>query len=155
MRAQSGFRLAWGMALVIAGAAGCASGGGGGATPTIDQAYGASSAESAVAEFLDAARRNDYGLMARLFGTTDGPAVESLGRPEVEQRMFILASLLRHQSYSLRPMSIAEAEGKQRVIAEMVGTRNGDATVPFIAASNRGRWFVERVLTDNLTSSGG
>ena len=73
------------------------------------------------------------------------------GRIEVEQRMFVLASLLRHDSYGLRPMGITEAEGKTRVIADMVGTRNGSVSVPFIAASSRGRWFVERILTDALT----
>lgn len=154
MRARTGSRLAAAVALSM-GAAACASGGGGGASPTIEDAYGALSAESAVGQFLDAAKRNDYGLMARLFGTTDGPAIERMGRVEVEQRMFVLASILRHQSYSLRPMGVAEAEGKRRVIAEMVGTRNGDATVPFVAASNQGRWFVEQIMTDDLTSGGG
>lgn len=154
MRARHGSLLATGVALTMAVSA-CASGGGGGAGPTIEDAYGALSPESAVGQFLDAAKRNDYGLMARLFGTTQGPAIERMGRVEVEQRMFVLASILRHQSYSLRPMGVAAAEGKRRVIAEMVGTRNGDATVPFVAALNRGRWFVEQVMTDDLTSGGG
>lgn len=154
MRARKRIPLAATVALSIAAAA-CASGSGGGASPTIEDAYGALSAESAVGQFLDAAKRNDYALMARLFGTTDGPAIERMGRVEVEQRMFVLASILRHQSYSLRPMGVSEAEGKRRVIAEMVGTRNGNATVPFVAASNQGRWFVEQIMTDDLSSGGG
>lgn len=152
MRVRSGSRAALAVTLVVTAA--CASGGGGGGSPTIEDAYGALSAESAVGQFLDAAKRNDYALMARLFGTTEGPAVERIGRVEVEQRMFVLASILRHQSYSLRRMSIAQEEGKQRIIAEMVGTRNGDATVPFVAASNRGRWFVEQIMTDDLSGGG-
>ncbi|MCG8469705.1 MAG: hypothetical protein MJB57_16120 [Gemmatimonadetes bacterium] len=144
-------RMGVGMTLLAGvGLAGCASGSGG-SPPTIEEAYGALSAESAVGQFLDAAKRADYQLMSRLFGTTDGPAEEDLGRIEVEQRMFVLASLLRHDSYGLRPMGITEAEGKTRVIADMVGTRNGSVSVPFIAASSRGRWFVERILTDALT----
>jgi len=154
MRARNGSWRATVAALSIAATA-CASGGGGGASPTIEDAYGALSPESAVGQFLDAAKRNDYGLMARLFGTTQGPAIQRMGRVEVEQRMFVLASILRHESYSLRPMGVAEVEGKRRVIAEMVGTRNGNATVPFVAASNGGRWFVEQIMTDDLTSGGG
>ncbi len=138
--------------LVVLG--GCASGGGGGNALTIDEAYGSLSAESAVAQFLDAAQRNDYQLMSRLFGTADGPAVNEHGVAEVEQRMFILASLLRHGSYDLRQMLLTEAEGKTRIIADMVGTRNGNVSVPFITTSNRGRWFVEQILTDALTNGG-
>lgn len=150
MRARNGSWLATAVALSIAAAA-CASGGGGGAGATIEDAYGARSPEAAVGQFLDAAKRNDYALMARLFGNTEGPAIERMGRVDVEQRMFVLASILRHESYSLRPMGVAEAEGKRRVIAEMVGTRNGNATVPFVAASSRGRWFVEQIMTENLS----
>ena len=126
---------------------GCASGGL--SQPTA--AYGALSAEAAVGQFLDAAVRSDYRVMARLFGSADGPAEQSMGRVEVEQRMYVLASLLLHRSYSLRPMDVAMEAGSERIMAQMVGTRNGDVTVPFIATNYRGRWFVERIVTDPLT----
>lgn len=146
MRARIGSWLAVGAVSLTAA---CASGGSGGSQGS-EAAYGALSAESAVSQFLDAARRNDYKLMARLFGTRQGPARDQIGQVQVEQRMFVLASLLRHESYSLRPMAVAEAEGKQRIIADMVGTRNGSVSVPVIAAESRGRWFVEQIITDNL-----
>lgn len=130
---------------------GCASSGGGGNLMTVDSGYGAASAESAVGQFLDAAKREDYRLMSRLFGTERGPAEDRLGEVEVQQRMFVLASLLRHQSYGLRAMPVAEAEGKLRYVADMVGTRNGNVSVPFIAVSSRGRWFVEQIVTDAIT----
>jgi len=150
MRVRTG---SWLAAAVLVSSSACASGGGGSA-PTIDEAYGALSAESAVGQFLDAAKRSDYRLMSRLFGTRDGPAERQLGRVEVEQRMFVLASILAHDTYSLRPMGVAEGEGKQRVLVEMVGTRSrtGTATVPFITAANGGRWFVEQIMTESLTS---
>lgn len=127
---------------------GCASGGG---LAEGQELYGALSAQSAVGQFLDAANRSDYRLMARLFGSSDGPAEREFGRVEVEQRMFVLASLLQHTSYSLREMDVAMESGGQRVIADMVGTRNGDVSVPFATAINRGRWFVEQIVTDPLT----
>jgi hypothetical protein len=104
-----------------------------------------------VGQFLDAAVRSDYRVMARLFGSADGPAEQSMGQVEVEQRMFVLGSLLAHSSYSLRPMDVAMEGGRERIMAEMVGTRNGDVTVPFITVGYRGRWFVEQILTDRLS----
>ena len=144
--------LAGVLPLLAVGPTACASGGGASSTPTIDEAYGALSAESAVGQFLDAANRNDYRVMTRLFGTVDGPAAQDMGQAEIEQRMFVLASLLRHASYAIRPSQLTEAEGKTRLIVDMVGTRNGNVSVPFIAASNEGRWFVERIITERLTS---
>jgi hypothetical protein len=38
-----------------------------------------------------------------------------------------------------------------RILADLVGTRNGSVTVPIVAASNRGRWFVEQIVTDDLS----
>lgn len=147
MRARSG---SWVAAAALLFTAACASSGGGGAA-TIETAYGALSAESAIGQFLDAAKRNDYQLMSRLFGTRDGPAEQRMGRQEVEQRMYILASLLQHDSYSMHREPFGEGEGQQRLAVDMVGTRNGDVTVPFVAALNRGRWFVERIDTQRLT----
>ena len=148
MRVSAGCLLA---AAIVLSSASCASSGGGSSAVTIEQAYGALSAESAVGQFLDAAKRNDYQLMSRLFGTRDGPAVDRMGRIEVEQRMFVLAALLRHQSYSMRRMPVAEAEGQQRLAVDMVGTRNGDITVPFITVVSKGRWFVEQIQTEALS----
>jgi hypothetical protein len=128
--------------------AGCASGGGLSQGP---DAYGALSSQSAVGQFLDAANRNDYRLMARLFGNADGPAERDLGQAEVEQRMFVLSSLLKHASYALREMDVAMEGGGRRVIANMVGTRSGDVSVPFATVSHQGRWFVERIFTEPLT----
>lgn len=154
MRARGGsFGSSTAAALVMAGAAalGACASGTGGAPPTVEAAYGALSPESAVSQFLDAVRRNDYALMGRLFGTVDGPAEEDMGRVQVEQRMFVLASLLRHSSFEIRPTQMAEAENKTRLIVDMVGTRNGDVSVPFVASTDGGRWFVERILTDALS----
>lgn len=154
MAARGGSRrssvLGVAMALVALSAGGCASGTGGGSS-TVEGGFGALTGESAVGQFLDAIQRKDYRLMSRLFGTATGPAEDRFGRVEVEQRMFVLAGLLQHRSYGLRALPVAEAEGKLRYVADMVGTRYGNVSVPFIAVSSRGRWFVEQVVTDVLT----
>jgi len=138
-------------AAIVLSSTACASSGGG-SYGTSEEGYGALSAESAVSLFLDAAKQKDYQRMAHLFGTHDGPAVERLGRVEVEQRMFVLAAFLRHESYSVHSSPMAEGENEKRLAVDMVGTRNGDVTVPFIAAVNKGRWFVQQVRTEALTS---
>lgn len=149
MRGRTGFALP----CVVAGLAliGCASGRVGAAGAGTE--YGASSAELAVAEFLDGVGRRDYPAMARLFGTPDGPAERRWGRVETEQRMFVLAGFLSYRSYRLRPLPVSEDGGRARWIADMTGTRQGNVSVPFIVAPHRGRWFVERILTESLAGS--
>ena len=107
MRVKPG---SWVVAAFLVTFGACASSGGAGNTSTIESAYGALSAEAAVGQFLDAAKRNDYQLMSRLFGTRRGPAVETIGRIEIEQRMYVLASVLQHSSYSLRRVPVGEVD---------------------------------------------
>jgi hypothetical protein len=74
-------------ALVSAAAlAGCASG----RAPSDGAMYGAATSEMAVRGFLDGANTDDYGRMADLFGTADGPAVARFGETDIEQRMIFL-----------------------------------------------------------------
>ena len=116
-------------------------------------ASGAPTAESAVAGFLDGARARDYAAMARLFGTERGPASRRWGRAETEQRMLVLAGLLSHRAYRLRPPAAEEEGGRTRWVADLAGTRRGDVSVPFIVVPHRGGWFVERILTEGLAGS--
>ena len=139
-----------GICLLFAALSGCASGGGR-ADP--GELYGEESPEAAVQSFLDAVKRDNYQAMRRLFGTTSGPAEKRFGMIEVEQRMFVLAAFLEHDNFAVRRSGLTEGPNKVRLMARMVGTRNGDAIVPFIVAVYRNRWFVERVITDPLTGT--
>lgn len=139
------------MVIALAGLAlvGCASRGGAGAAAGTDL-YGAESAEAAIGQFLEAARLRDYPAMARLFGTDEGPAERRWGRVETEQRMFVLARLLAPRAWKLRPNPVAGAGGASRWVVDLTGTRNGEASVPFIIVSDGNRWFVERIGTEGL-----
>lgn len=92
--------------------------------------------------------------MGRVFGTRDGPAESRLGVTNVEQRMVVLAGLLQFDSYSLQPSSLTEPEQfRRRFNASLTGTRQGDVSVPMFAVrAESGRWFVERIETDPLTT---
>lgn len=138
--------------LLVLGPLGCASGGSG--TVESDNPLGAATPEDAIQSFLNAAKRDDYRGMVRLFGSTGGPAERRLGRAEVEQRMFVLASLLEHDDYALRRSGLTEGPDQIRFLVDMTGTRNGAVTVPFIVASHAGRWYVQQVVTRPLTRTG-
>ena len=116
--------------------------------------YGAPTAEQAVRTFLDAAGQEQYPTMGRVFGTRQGPAEARLGVTNVEQRMIVLAGLLQHDGYTLRPSTLTEPEPhSRRFNATMTGTRQGEVTVPIFAVrSESGRWFVERLDTAPLTT---
>lgn len=130
-----------------------ACGGRGGLTqqPT---AYGAPTAEQALRTFLNAAAKEQYPTMGRVFGTRQGPAESRLGVTNVEQRMVVLAGLLQYDSYSLEPSALTQPEPYQRRFnARLTGTRQGEVTVPvFVVRAESGRWFVERIDTDPLTA---
>lgn len=128
----------------------CATGGG---QVYEDSAYGAMTPEMAVEMFLQAANSNEYREMANLFGTNSGPAEREHGRAEVEQRMFVLASILQHASVELRRLNLTEEPDQVRVFADMTGTRAGAVTVPIITAAHQGRWFVEQIEVGPITGA--
>lgn len=119
--------------------------------------YGATSARGAAVAFLDAARERDYTVMGRHFGTREGPAERRLGLGEVEQRMIVLAGLLRHRDASLRREDLAQlGPHRTRFVATLAGTRSGRVSVPVVTvATEEGRWFVERIGVEPLSGSVG
>ena len=135
-------------------AAGACGGGSQGQLTRAPSEYGSPTAEQAVRTFLDAAAQEEYPVMGRVFGTRQGPAEARLGVTNVEQRMIVLAGLLQHDSYTVRPSTLTEPEPHtRRFNVSMTGTRQGEVTVPvFAVRSESGRWFVERLDTTPLTT---
>jgi hypothetical protein len=109
----------------------------------------------AVQEFLYGANADDYTRMSDVFGTEKGPAVERFGVTDVEQRMIFLASILKHQSYTLRQANLAQL-GPDRIRwdVSLTGTRKGGVVVPIVTVPDgTGRWYVEWLNLDALTAS--
>lgn len=154
-RAHEVALLAAAAAGILVTAAACGGSRGGGQLTQPPSEYGASTAEQAIRTFLEAAVQEEYPVMGRVFGTRQGPAEARLGVTNVEQRMIVLAGLLQHESYTIRPSTLTEPEPyTRRFNASMTGTRQGDVTVPvFAVRSESGRWFVERLDTTPLTTS--
>lgn len=122
-----------------------------------------------VERFLQAANQRDVEAMGRLFGTVDGPAMDTgstfgcafkkvgswfggsscVSREDVEIRMDAIASILEHTDY--RIVTEQRVAGRTvpatRVLVNMT-TIQGVAVsdVPFVVVrSNEGRWLVENV----------
>lgn len=123
------------------------------------QAVAARNGQPAVAaslvieQFLRAVNGNDLETMARLFGTGEGSVWERDPRPATEQRMFALASILRHQDYRIEGADIVPGRGEAvtRVQVRMV-VRKGSAGVPFTLIRHRDNWLIEQIGIEEVTS---
>jgi len=120
---------------------------------------GGSSSSQAVAptmvieRFLRASNQNDLDTMASLFGTTDGPITKLWpSKQERDERMFVLASLLRHTDYSIGGQQIVPGRRDEAVEYPVTVIRNDTrALVPFRMVQADGAWLVEFVCVERLS----
>lgn len=150
-------RCAWvaGLGCVLLAATACASGGrapvddrgasgllGGGATP-----------DEAVDRFLAAVRVTDHAAMLALFGTAAGPVDASDPAEGWQERVTLIARLLRHDAYLTRSRAaIAGSAGASwRVGVDLrAGRRHHDDVGFRVVRSEEGAWLIERVELENL-----
>jgi hypothetical protein len=139
-------------ALIACALAGCA-------TRTVTPmatADGAIGPAMVIERFLQAANSNDLDTMASLFGTVDGPIS---GTPkQVDDRMFVLASLLRHSDY--RIVSEQIVPGRRDIATQLnvnLTIRRGDSVeVPFtLVQAKRGGWLIEQIEVERITQRRG
>jgi hypothetical protein len=151
------------MALV---AAGCSSGA---STSTVAPV----AAQLSVERFLQAANERDFQAMGRLFGTADGPAMNTgstfgcffkkIGswfggtactkRTDVELRMDAIASIVQHQDYRIvREETVAgRTSPTRRVYVDLTIQGRRVANMPFIVVrTSDGRWLVEQVPLERI-----
>ncbi len=132
-----------------------------------------------VERFLAAANAQDLYGMARLFGTENGPIIETGGTlgcafrkmgswigvsercstlQEVELRMHAVAQILRHDDYTVT--AEASVPGRVNPTSRIgVDMRIGGRTirdVPFVVVrTGEGRWLVEEIGLTKITGGGG
>ena len=130
-------------------AAACSSGGGG--VPAV----GSPGPALVVERFLQAANANDLATMTQLFGTRDRTIDELDGRQKAEQRMYVLATLLRHDDY--RILGQEAVPGRLRNATELqVRLRQGnrEVVVPYVVVrKENGGWIIERIDIEQLTQT--
>jgi hypothetical protein len=115
---------------------------------------GAPAAPAAVERFLEYARARDYNSMGWIFGTSGGAIIQRDPVPEVEQRMYALASILQHDSYSLAEGQTVPGRTGDAMTFDVTLRRGArDYRVPFTAVRGPGsRWFVENLDVEAITA---
>lgn len=109
----------------------------------------ASTPAAAVELFLGFAKQERYTEMGHLFGTARGPLAERRPPLRVAQQMQALATLLRHDTFSLAGVmpGVGRPEARQVMVQLRTGGRVVD--IPFLVVQGPGgRWLVEMVDTD-------
>jgi hypothetical protein len=111
-------------------------------------------AVNGVFESNDAVRNNSLESMAHLFGTRDGSIVKRDPRKDVEQRMFALASILRHDDYSIGNQQLVPGR-QNEAVRLMVSMKFGQRSVnvPYtMVKTTKGDWLIEQIDVEPITS---
>lgn len=128
--------------------------------PAPQSGPGAASSDASVAtalvidQFLRAANANDLDTMARLFGTVDGPVRQRQAKKNVDDRMFALAAILRHESYKIKGNQIVPGRRDEatQVLVDMTFSDRRTVEVPFTMVWSKDRtWLIEIFPVDKIT----
>jgi hypothetical protein len=105
-----------------------------------------------VERFLQAANVNDLYAMTQLFGTARGTIDQLEPRERAERRMQVLASLLRHDDYTIQGQRAVPGR-LQNATELIIEFRMGDRTVvvPHLVVRRGSGWIVERIDVEALT----
>lgn len=110
-----------------------------------------------VERFLQAANIRDLDTMSRLFGTDDGPILETANREEVELRMDLIAEILQHDDYEIVSDRIVPGAATQsnRIGVDLVlpgGARVEDVGFTVVLESPN-RWLVNVIELVKITEA--
>jgi len=143
-------------------------------TKVVQQGPGAGvAAQLSVERFLQAANSRDIGSMGRLFGTTDGPIMDTgstfgcafkkigswfggqpcVKRADVEIRLDAIARLLMHDDYRItREQAVAgRLQEATEVFVDLTISGETVADVPFVVVrTGEGQWLVEEVNLERV-----
>ena len=134
-------------------------------------------AQLSVERFLQAANARDLNSMGRIFGTRDGPVLDTgstfgcmfkkIGswfgglscqrRQDIEIQMDAIASILRHEDYRIvrQEMVAGQDHPTTRVVVDMTIRGVTVMAIPFDVVQDRGgRWFVTNVDLEKVMAGG-
>lgn len=109
-----------------------------------------------IEQFLRAANENDLDTMARLFGTVNGPNVGRVPKDQLDQQLFAIASILRHESYEIVRREIVPGRRSEatQVVVRMNMGRDRVVDVPYtLVYSNANNWLIEQIDLEKITSA--
>jgi hypothetical protein len=110
-----------------------------------------------IERFMRAVNQNDLNTMARLFGTRDGPINRAWPAKEVDERMRLLATVLRHNDYAIGQEDIVpgrRSEATQFTVNVTVGQRVVPVPFVLVRSAQAPEWLIENIAIDRLTRGG-
>jgi hypothetical protein len=109
-----------------------------------------------IEQFLRAANENDLDTMARLFGTVNGPNIGRVPKDQLDQQLFAIASVLRHEGYEIVRRQIVPGRRSEatEVTVRMDMGRNRLIDVPYVLVfSTAGTWLIEQIDLEKITGA--
>lgn len=106
-----------------------------------------------VERFLRATNQNDLDTMASLFGTRDGPITRTWSQQEIDDRMLLFASVLRHTDYNIASEQLVSGRRDEatQLNVQMV-IRTDTVVVPFtLVRTAQQNWLIEQIGIDQVT----
>ncbi|HEX6307897.1 MAG TPA: hypothetical protein VFZ69_06905 [Longimicrobiales bacterium] len=110
-----------------------------------------------IERFLRAANQNDLDTMAALFGTREGPVTRSWSKKEVDERMLVIANVLRHSDYTIAGEQLVAGRRDEatQINVQMVISGN-TLMVPFtLVRTDAQNWLIENIGIDAVTRGTG
>ena len=108
-----------------------------------------------IERFLRAVNQNDLDTMAQLFGNKDGSVSRNWSRKEIDDRMFLMASILRHSDYAIGPVQIVPGRREEAALYNVTLTmqNNRKVEVPFtlVRSQRAPEWLIEDIPIDRIT----
>jgi hypothetical protein len=106
-----------------------------------------------VERFLRATNQNDLDTMASLFGNRDGSVTRIWSQKEVDERMLIFASVLRHTDYSFAGEELVAGRRDEATQLNVNMVIQGDTLqVPFTMVRTVDQnWLIENIGIENVT----
>lgn len=106
-----------------------------------------------VEQFLRAVNATDLDTMGRLFGTSQGPIVRLYDRKHVDDRMLAIASILRHEDYTIQgtgPVPGRRDPATQVIVRMKVSGREADVPYTLVWSDAR-NWLIEQIDLERVT----
>jgi hypothetical protein len=127
----------------------------GGRIPPPANGPGGPTPREALDRFLAAADARRYLDMAWVFGTKDGPYIQSVEPAIAERQMYLFACLLRGVQREVESeQPIAGSVGSEVSFAVRMQGGGHSVTVPLVAVRGAdGRWFIQEFHYEVITAS--
>jgi hypothetical protein len=102
--------------------------------------------EATVRQFLNAVKANSLAGMAALWGTSKGPASQSMNHEEMDKRLTVIKSFLAHDSFEFQPRNMVSAtSATQRVLDVRITRKACTPVVPFTVVRWGNGWLVQDI----------